>query len=142
MASFQQRLKERKLVQWAFAYLAGTWVLYEVADTVGSRWGLPDALRKPPVDLDALDCPSLGLFPVPGPLEFSHPSYDAWNAEERRRADAWQEAYLIWVEETRDNFDRYPQNQVLEFPNTGHMFFLERPEEASRAIREFVLGLE
>ncbi len=99
-------------------------------------------LRKPPVDPDALACPSLGLFPVPGPLELWHPSYAAWDAEERRRGNAWQEAYLTWVEETRDNFDRYPQNQVREFPNAGHMFFLERPEEVSRAIRDFVLGGE
>ncbi|MCJ7630510.1 MAG: hypothetical protein MUO50_19215, partial [Longimicrobiales bacterium] len=42
--SFLQRLKERKLVQWAVAYLAGAWVLFEVTDAVGSRWNLPDAL--------------------------------------------------------------------------------------------------
>jgi serine/threonine-protein kinase len=37
-----QRLKERKLVQWALAYLAGAWVIYEVTATVGSSWGLTD----------------------------------------------------------------------------------------------------
>ena len=98
-------------------------------------------LERPAVDLGGLDCPSLGLFPVPGPLELWHPSYDAWNADERRRAGAWQEAYRTWVEETRDNFDRYPHNEVVEFPNTGHMFFLEQPEETASAIRDFVLGL-
>ena len=41
--SLLQRLKERKLVQWGVAYLAGAWVLYEVVDTVGDRWGLPNA---------------------------------------------------------------------------------------------------
>ncbi|MFC1661360.1 hypothetical protein ACFL3S_07925, partial [Gemmatimonadota bacterium] len=40
--SLLQRLKERKLVQWALAYLAGAWVIYEVVDTVGDRWSLPD----------------------------------------------------------------------------------------------------
>jgi TolB-like protein/Tfp pilus assembly protein PilF len=40
--SLLQRLKERKLVQWALAYLAGAWVLYEVVDTVGDRWSLPN----------------------------------------------------------------------------------------------------
>jgi len=42
--SLLQRLKERKLVQWAVAYLAGAWVLYEASDAIGSRWNLPDAL--------------------------------------------------------------------------------------------------
>ncbi len=40
--SLPQRLKERKLVQWAVAYLAGAWVLFEVTDAVGGRWNLPD----------------------------------------------------------------------------------------------------
>ncbi len=35
--SLLQRLKERKLVQWALAYLAGVWVLYEVTATVGGH---------------------------------------------------------------------------------------------------------
>ena len=99
-------------------------------------------LRRPGVDLDELTCPSLGLFPVPGPLEAWHPAYESWNPEERRRADRWQEAYLVWVKETRDNFERYPKNQLLEFPNTGHMFFLERPEEVAEAIRDFVRALK
>jgi hypothetical protein len=34
-------LKDRKLVQWAIAYLAGAWVVYEVSSTVGGHWGLP-----------------------------------------------------------------------------------------------------
>ncbi|MCK5652654.1 MAG: hypothetical protein KAJ42_14795, partial [Gemmatimonadetes bacterium] len=41
-SSLLQRLKERKLVQWALAYLAGAWVLFEVTDAVGGRWSLPD----------------------------------------------------------------------------------------------------
>jgi adenylate cyclase len=44
MASLQQRLKERKLVQWAIAYLAGAWVLFEVTDAVGGRLGWLDVL--------------------------------------------------------------------------------------------------
>jgi TolB-like protein len=42
--SLLQRLKERKLVQWGLAYLAGAWVLAEAADVVGGRWNLPDTL--------------------------------------------------------------------------------------------------
>jgi hypothetical protein len=41
-----QRLKERKLVQWALAYLAGAWVVFEVTDAVGGRWNLPDVLLQ------------------------------------------------------------------------------------------------
>lgn len=100
------------------------------------------SLMKPEVDLDGLDCPSLGFFPLPGPLESWYPAYESWSPEERQGADRWQEVYRAWVEETRDHFARYPNNQVLEFPNTGHMFFLERPEEVAEAIRHFVLGLD
>ncbi len=44
--SFWSDLKERKLVQWAIAYLAGAWVLFEVSDAVGGRWGLPDVIYQ------------------------------------------------------------------------------------------------
>jgi serine/threonine-protein kinase len=46
MASLLERLKERKLVQWAIAYLAGAWVLFEVSDAVGGRLGWPDVLYR------------------------------------------------------------------------------------------------
>ena len=42
--SLLERLKERKLVQWALAYLAGAWVLFEVSDAVGGHLGWPNAL--------------------------------------------------------------------------------------------------
>lgn len=35
-------LRERKLVQWALAYLAGAWALLQVADLIGERFGWPD----------------------------------------------------------------------------------------------------
>jgi adenylate cyclase len=41
MLSFQQ-LKDRKVVQWALAYLAGAWALLQVTDLVGDRFGWPD----------------------------------------------------------------------------------------------------
>jgi len=34
--SLLQRLKERKLVQWAVAYLVGAWVLFEAAEELGA----------------------------------------------------------------------------------------------------------
>ncbi|HEV2125126.1 MAG TPA: hypothetical protein VGW38_20440, partial [Chloroflexota bacterium] len=45
---FHQRLKERKLVQWALAYLAGAWVLLQVAGE------LRDTFAWPPVIVRAL----------------------------------------------------------------------------------------
>jgi len=39
--SLLQRLKERKLVQWALAYLAGAWVVYEATGTALEAWNIP-----------------------------------------------------------------------------------------------------
>lgn len=38
MHAMLQRLKERKLVQWALAYLAGAWVLLQVLDLLGGNF--------------------------------------------------------------------------------------------------------
>jgi TolB-like protein len=38
------RLRERKLVEWTFAYLAGAWLVFEVSDAVGGHLGWPDSL--------------------------------------------------------------------------------------------------
>lgn len=46
LSSLWPRLRERKLVQWAIAYLAGAWVLLQVLDLVGNRFGWPDALLR------------------------------------------------------------------------------------------------
>jgi len=39
--SWLAQLRDKKLVQWAVAYVAGAWLL-QVLDTVGPRWGLTD----------------------------------------------------------------------------------------------------
>ncbi|HSM60883.1 MAG TPA: hypothetical protein VK849_08810 [Longimicrobiales bacterium] len=41
-----QRLRQRKIVQWAFAYLAGAWVVLEISDVVGEKFGWPGALYR------------------------------------------------------------------------------------------------
>lgn len=41
-----QRLRERKLVRWALAYIAGAWVVYEVASTVAGDWGVSPWLLR------------------------------------------------------------------------------------------------
>jgi TolB-like protein len=45
-ASLFQRLKDRKLVQWALAYLAGAWVLLESAGHVGDQFGWPGIVNQ------------------------------------------------------------------------------------------------
>ena len=57
MSEFLQRLRERKLVQWSLAYLAGAFALIQILDIVAQRFGWPEqALRIVIVAL------SVGLF--------------------------------------------------------------------------------
>ncbi|MBS0382619.1 MAG: tetratricopeptide repeat protein [Proteobacteria bacterium] len=44
MDDFLQRLKQRKLVQWALAYLAAAWVLLQVLDLASGSYHWPDAV--------------------------------------------------------------------------------------------------
>jgi TolB-like protein/Tfp pilus assembly protein PilF len=46
MSGLLQRLKERKLVQWALAYLAGAWVLLQVIGLVGQQFDWPQGLLR------------------------------------------------------------------------------------------------
>lgn len=43
MHSVIERLKKRKIVRWALAYLAGAWLMLQLADTLGPRWGMSAA---------------------------------------------------------------------------------------------------
>jgi len=43
---FLHRLKERKLVQWALAYLAGAFALLQGLDIVAQQFGWPDGVRR------------------------------------------------------------------------------------------------
>ena len=42
MSDFLQRLRERKLVQWALAYVAASFALIQVLDIVAQRFGWPE----------------------------------------------------------------------------------------------------
>jgi TolB-like protein len=46
LVSFLDRLKERKLVQWAVAYLAGAWVVMQLIEVLSDRWPLPLGLQR------------------------------------------------------------------------------------------------
>jgi hypothetical protein len=46
MTSLLQRLRERKLFQWALAYLAGAWVLFQGIEVMAEPWGLSPGLQR------------------------------------------------------------------------------------------------
>jgi len=46
MTSFFERLKQRKIVQWALAYIAAAFALIQVADIVGQRFGWPEQAMR------------------------------------------------------------------------------------------------
>jgi len=46
LASLIARLRERKLVQWMLAYLAGAWLIFQALEAIAGPWGIPDALRR------------------------------------------------------------------------------------------------
>jgi len=46
MAELFQRLRERKLVQWALAYGAAAFALIQVLDVIGHQFGWPDAVGR------------------------------------------------------------------------------------------------
>ena len=46
MDEFLKRLKERKLVQWALAYIAAAFALLQALDIVGQQFGWPESIRR------------------------------------------------------------------------------------------------
>lgn len=46
MSSTFKRLKERKLVEWALAYLGGSWLLMQLIDVLSDHWPLPLGLQR------------------------------------------------------------------------------------------------
>ena len=40
-----EQLKRRRLFQWGIAYLAGAWVILQVLDVIGDKFGWPVAER-------------------------------------------------------------------------------------------------
>src|SRR5262247_969213 len=46
MSEFFQRLRQRKLVQWAIAYLAAAFALLQGIDVVAQQFGWPEGVRR------------------------------------------------------------------------------------------------
>jgi len=57
MAPLVRELGERKLVQWALAYLAGAWLVIQVLDALADAWTIPVALLRGMQVLMALGLP-------------------------------------------------------------------------------------
>ena len=96
------------------------------------------ASMQPAPQWEAIQCPSLGIYAIPAPLDTWLPYYSELDASARERANAYLLAFSEWTRRHRAEFGRWPQNTVVEFPSSNHYFFLEKPEEAASLIREFV----
>ena len=46
MNEFLQRLKQRKLVQWALAYVAAAFALLQGVDIIASRFAWPESIER------------------------------------------------------------------------------------------------
>ncbi len=46
MPTLLQRLKERKLFQWALAYLAGAWLVFQGIEVLAEPWNLSEAVQR------------------------------------------------------------------------------------------------
>jgi TolB-like protein len=46
MTSIFQRLRERKLFQWALAYLAGAWIVFQGIEMMAEPWGLSPGFQR------------------------------------------------------------------------------------------------
>ncbi|MEM7417876.1 MAG: alpha/beta hydrolase [Gemmatimonadota bacterium] len=112
----------------------------------GPRYGWPG--QVPELRWEAVECPALGLYPVTAPLEtwlpFYRDRFDTTTPEERSQADAYYRAFSSWTAERRAEFGGFPQNRVVEYPGSGHYFFLNERWQADTLedIRDFLAELE
>ncbi|MGB5738322.1 MAG: hypothetical protein WBM54_03160, partial [Woeseia sp.] len=44
--SFIENFRQRKIVQWALAYLASAWLLIQLVDVLGARWGVTSTMAR------------------------------------------------------------------------------------------------
>lgn len=98
------------------------------------------ALTRPP-RWEAIQCPSLGLYPVAGPMETWLGYYDSLTPEQRAAGEAYVREFGQWTAAQRAKFAAVPRNRVVEYPTGNHYFFLAMQDETRRAIRDFVSAL-
>lgn len=119
------------------------------------RWGadgrLLGSVRSPSADWNidwrkprwgAVSCPALGIYAMPAPFETSLPYWSSLDSAKRASANAYFAAFEPWTKKNREAFGRFPQNEVVEFPSASHYFYLEKPDEAARAINIFLARVE
>ena len=63
------------------------------------------------------------------------------DAAQREAGEAYVREFGRWTAAQREAFGSHPHNRVVEFPSSNHYFFLEKPWEARRIIRDFVSSL-
>jgi non-heme chloroperoxidase len=91
---------------------------------------------------EAVRCPSLGIYPVPAPLETRPPAwFRELDAAQRAAGEAYVREFGRWTAAQRAKFGSVPGNRVIEFPSSNHYFFLEKPDEARRMILDFAASL-
>ena len=78
---------------------------------------------------------------MPAPPETWLAYYDQLDSLGRSNANAYYRAFGPWTAEQREKFGRVPGNRVVEFPSSNHYFFLEKPDEAARVMRDFLSTL-
>lgn len=44
--SILNSLKKRKIGQWSLAYAAGAWIIIQIIDVMGGRWGVGETLAR------------------------------------------------------------------------------------------------
>jgi len=44
--SILEDLKQRKIVQWSLAYMASAWLVMQLVDVLGARWGVSDSVAR------------------------------------------------------------------------------------------------
>jgi pimeloyl-ACP methyl ester carboxylesterase len=110
---------------------------------IGQRNGPIDSwnIPVPTPQWGRVSCRSLGIYATPKPYETSLPWWSSLDSTQKARAESYYVAFAPWTKKNRDAFGRFPQNRVVEFPSTNHLFFMAKPDETARVIDAFLNSL-
>jgi non-heme chloroperoxidase len=110
---------------------------------VGLKSGGPEKWRirwrRP--DWTGVRCQSLGIYAMPAPPQTALLYYAELDSTQRANAHAYYRAFGAWADKQREKFGRVRGNRVVEFPSSNHYFFLEKPDQAARVMRDFLSQL-